>query len=414
MARLVDRRKIVLLIFDGLGDRPIAELGRQTPLQAARKEHLDWFAANGVNGLLDPIAPGIRPGSDTSHLALFGYDPLTVYTGRGPFEAAGVGIPVKRGDIAFRCNFATVDPAMRVTDRRAGRIKEGTHDLAKALDGLELDSGVQVLFRAGTEHRAALVLRGPGLTPHVSETDPHEEGAKVLPAKPTASDGETTARAVNEFMKESHRILMSHPVNVGREKAGQPAANVVLLRGAGIVPHLEPIKERLGMRAAGIAGVALIKGMFRATGMDVLEVAGATGGLDTDMVAKARAAVEALKTHDLVVVNVKAPDVCGHDGLGTEKVRTVERIDAMMAVLKAGLGPDVILAATADHSTPVTLKDHSGDPVPVLVFGEGVRVDDVTHFDELSAAHGGIGRILGRDLMPILMNVSNRAEKFGA
>ena len=136
---------------------------------------------------MDPITPGIRPGSDTSHLALFGYDPVQVYTGRGPFEAAGVGIPVKEGDIAFRGNFATVDSAARVTDRRAGRIRDGTDELAKALDGLDLGGGVRVLFRAGTEHRAALVLRGPGLSPHVSDPDPHDEGAKVLSAKPTVS-----------------------------------------------------------------------------------------------------------------------------------------------------------------------------------------------------------------------------------
>ena len=410
----MDRRKILLLIFDGLGDRPIAELGRQTPLQAARKDVMDWFAANGVNGLLDPIGPGVRPGSDTSHLALFGYDPWKVYTGRGPFEAAGVGIPVKRGDIAFRCNFAAVDAKMRVTDRRAGRIKAGTEALASALDGLDLGGGVKALFRAGTEHRAALVLRGPALSPHVTDTDPHDEGAPVLRAKATTPEGEATARAVNAFMDTSHAILKKHPVNLDREKAGKPPANVVLLRGAGIVPHLEPVGDRFDMKVAGIAGVALIKGMFRTCGMDVLDVAGATGGLDTDMVAKAHASVQALKTHDLVVVNVKAPDVCGHDGLATEKVRTVERIDSMMAVLKAGLGPEVIVAATADHSTPVSLKDHSGDPVPLVVFGEGVRVDDVTHFDELSAAKGGLGRILGRDLMTILLNVSNRAEKFGA
>src|SRR2546425_204680 len=195
--------------------------------------------------------------------------------------------------------------------RRAGRIREGTTELAKALDGLELGSGVHVLFRAGTEHRAALVLRGPGLSPHVSDTDPHDEGARVLSAKATASDGESTARAVNEFMEESHKILRAHPVNVAREKAGRGPANVVLLRGAGVVPHLDPVKERLGMRAAGIAGVALIKGMFRAAGMDVLEVTGATGGLGTDVVAKARAAVAAFKENDLFFVNVKAADGLG-------------------------------------------------------------------------------------------------------
>src|SRR3989442_3393470 len=338
MARRMDRRKILLLIFDGLGDRPIAELGRQTPLQAARKEHVDWFAANGVNGLLDPISPGVRPGSDTSHLALFGYDPLSVYTGRGPFEAAGVGISVKRGDIAFRCNFATVDAGMRVTDRRAGRIREGTADLAKAIDGLELEGGVHVLFRAGTEHRAALVLRGPGLSPHVSDTDAHDEGAKVLSARATAPDGEATARTVNEFMEASHKILKAHPVNVARDKAGQRPANVVLLRGAGVVPHLEPVKERLGMRAAGIAGVALIKGMFRAAGMDVLEVTGATGGLDTDVVAKARAAGSAFQEYELVRVDVKAPDGCRDHGVATGKGRGRGPVDAAKAVLQDPLG----------------------------------------------------------------------------
>ena len=219
---------------------------------------------------------------------------------------------------------------------------------------------------------------------------------------------------MNAFMDESRAILSKHPLNLARVKDGRPPANVVLLRGAGIVPDLEPVTTRFGIKAGGIAGVALIKGMFRAAGMDVVDVVGATGGLDTDMVAKARAAVEALKRYDLVVVNVKAPDVCGHDGLATEKVRTVERIDAMMAVLKSDLGPETVVAATADHSTPVALKDHSGDPVPLVVFGEGVRLDDVARFDELSAAKGGLGRVLGRDLMPILLNVANRAEKFGA
>src|SRR3990170_7559372 len=134
----MDPRKILLLIFDGLGDRPVPELGHKTPLEAAPKPALDWFAANGVNRLVDPIAPGVRPGSDTSHLALFGYDPVAVYTGRGPFEAAGVGIEVGPGDVAFRCNFVTVDEERKVVDRRAGRIREGTEELAKALDGMKL------------------------------------------------------------------------------------------------------------------------------------------------------------------------------------------------------------------------------------------------------------------------------------
>jgi len=409
----MERRRILLIVFDGLADRPVTELGHKTPLEAALKPTLDWFATNGANGLLDPIAPGIRPGSDTSHLALFGYDPLEVYTGRGPFEAAGVGIPVERGDVAFRCNFVTVDDDLTVVDRRAGRIREGTAELEKALDGIKLGR-VKAFFRAGTEHRGALVLRGKGLSPKVSDTDPHEHGVKVEDAKPLEPKAKATAKAVNAFTKEAYKRLKDHPVNRERVARGEMPANLVVCRGAGIFPDIEPVPQRYKLKAAGIAGVALIRGMFRAVGMDVLDVEGATGGLDTDMVAKAEAALQALRTYDLVIVNVKAPDLCGHDGKASEKIKIVERIDQMMAHVKAKLPPDVILALTADHATPCALMDHSGDPVPLTIFGEGVLVDAVSHYDERSVAAGLLGRIRGRDLMPILLSLSNRAEKFGA
>ena len=409
----MDERKILLIIFDGLGDRPVVELGHKTPLEAALKPNLDWFASNGTSGLLDPIAPGVRPGSDTSHLALFGYDPHEVYTGRGPFEAAGVGIELQPGDIAFRCNFASVDDKMRLTDRRAGRIREGTDELAKSLDGLKIGR-VKVLFRAGTEHRAVLVFRGKGLSPKVSDTDPHEEGETIRESKPLEPRARGTAKALNAFTKEANEILNEHPINQERVSQGLAPANVVLARGAGIAPEIQPVGERYDLKAAGIAGVTLLKGIFRITGMDVVEVRGATGGLDTDMIAKADAALKALKTHDLVVVNVKAPDLCGHDGKASDKIRVIERIDQMMASLKPSLGADVVVALTADHSTPVSLKDHSGDPVPLTIFGEGLRVDAIPHFDERSVAAGNLGRLRGQDLMPVLLNLANRTPKFGA
>ncbi len=408
----MDQRKILLVIFDGLGDRPLTELGHKTPLEATPKPNLDWFAANGVNGLLDPIAPGVPAGSDTSHLALFGYDPHEVYTGRGPFEAAGVGIDLEPGDIAFRGNFASVDEKMRLTDRRAGRIREGTDELAKALDGLKIGR-IKVMFRAGTDHRAALVLRGRGLSPRVSDTDPHELGAEVLDCKPLESAAKATAKVVNTFTKQSHKILKDHAVNRARISRGEPPANVVLLRGAGVFPDLTSMPEKLQMKAAGIAGVTLIRGIFRMVGIDVLEVEGATGGLDTDMIAKADAALTALETYDLVVLHIKAPDLCGHDGNASEKIHVIERMDQMMGHLKAKLSADVIVAMTADHSTPVAVKDHSGDPVPLTVFGEGVRVDGVLSFDERSVAHGALGRLRGRELMDVLLDAANRSPKFG-
>jgi 2,3-bisphosphoglycerate-independent phosphoglycerate mutase len=409
----MEERKVLLVIFDGLGDRPLTELGHKTPLESTPKPNLDWFAANGVNGLLDPIGPGIVAGSDTSHLALFGYDPHEVYTGRGPFEAAGVGIEMKPGDIAFRGNFASVDEDMKLTDRRAGRIREGTEELAKALDGLKLGR-IQTVVRAGTEHRVALVLRGRGLSPKVTDTDPHAIGGKVLDAKPLEASAKPTAKAVNAFMKQAHRLLKAHAVNRDRTARGEPPANIVVLRGAGIYPDLVPVPERLHLKAAGIAGVALIRGMFRTVGIDVIDVPGATGGLDTDMVAKANAALRALESYDLAVLHVKAPDLCGHDGNASEKIRVIERMDAMMGHLKAGLRSDVVVGITADHSTPVAVKDHSADPVPVTILGEGVRVDDVVNFDERSVARGALGRMRGQDLMNVLMDVANRSEKFGA
>jgi len=172
---------------------------------------------------------------------------------------------------------------------------------------------------------------------------------------------------------------------------------------------------RYGVRAAAVAGVALIKGICRSVGLEVIEVPGATGGLDSDFAAKARGAVTALATHDYVLLSVKAPDLCGHDGKPMEKVQVLERIDReMIAHLRAHLPADSVLAVTGDHSTPCERKDHSGDPVPVLVFGEGVRTDGTAQFDEVAAMRGGLGRIRGRDLMPILMDLADRSEKYGA
>ncbi len=409
----MDRGKILLMIFDGLGDRPVAELGHRTPLQAASKPNLDWFAGKGITGQLDPIAPGIRAGSDTSHLALFGYDPREVYTGRGPFEAAGVGIAIRPGDIAFRANFCTVEGEGRVIDRRAGRIRGGTDELAAAIDGLHL-ADVDVLFRAGTEHRGALVLRGAGLSPAVTDTDPHEDGRSVLESRPLDEGARKTADTVNRLTREVSRLLANHPVNRARQRAGEKAANMVVLRGAGVVPKLSSIGEKYRLKAAGVAGVGLIKGICRAIGMDVLDVPGATGGLDTDMDAKAEAALAALRENDLVIVNVKAADICGHDGLAKEKVRVVEQIDRMMANIRSDLPHDVVLAATADHATPVELRDHSGDPVPVMMYGPTVLADGVKRFDETAVMAGGIGRIRGTDLLPILLGAANRGEKYGA
>ncbi len=405
-------KKMLMIVCDGMSDRPVKEFDRRTPLQAARSPAMDAVARHGVNGIMDVIAPGVVPGSDTAHLALFGYDPYTAYSGRGPIEAAGAGLEVRKGDVAFRCNFATVDGSMRVTDRRAGRIKTGTDELARALSGLKVGD-VQVMFKEGSEHRGVLMLRGPGLDPRVTDADPHHEG-EVLPSKALVPEAEKTAAAVNEFVRLSHEVLEGSPVNASRRKEGLPPANIVLPRGAGGLGELEPMPKLHGMSCAAVAGVTLVKGICRLVGMDVLDVPGATGGLDTDLGAKGAAALRALDSHDFVFMNVKACDIAGHDGDFRLKVQLIEGIDSMLATMLKDLHEEVVVVLTADHSTPVGVKDHSADPVPVAISGGGARIDHVKSFDEMSVASGALGRIRGRDLMPTVLGVADRAKKFGA
>lgn len=406
-------KKILIIVLDGLADRPVALLGNKTPLQEAKTPNLDWFAENGMCGIMDPIAPGIRPGSDTSHLAILGYDPHKVYTGRGPFEAAGVGLALEPGDVAFRCNFGTIDEKGVVRDRRAGRIKEGTSSIAKDLNGMPIE-GVNIIFEEGTEHRAVLILRGEGLSPKVTDVDPHAVGVRYNRCEPLEPEASRTAKILNEFVERSKEILADHEVNKKRLEEGKFPANIILPRGAGIFPHIEPIEKRFGMRSAAIGGVTLVKGICRVVGMDIIDVKGATGGLDTDMIAKGKAALQALESYDFVFMNIKAGDICGHDGDPKGKVNVAERIDKMMSLLKKELGDDVIMAITSDHTTPVSVGDHAGDPVPLLIYGKEIRVDEVANFDEISVTKGIVGRIRGTDLMNILLDLAGRAQKFGA
>jgi len=408
--------KAILLIGDGLGDRPVPELGWRTPLEAAEKPNMDRLAAEGECGIMDPIGPGVRAGSDTSHLALLGYDPYQCYTGRGPFEAAGIGMDVKRGDIAFRCNFATVNEDMVVTDRRAGRITEGTDQLAAAVNGLQIEE-VTCLFKESVAHRGALVLRGPGLGADVTDTDPHVEGTKVHVCKPLGPNDAAsakTARIVNEFVRRSYEILKDHPLNRERVARGDEPANIILPRGAGLAPHLTPLNERQGLSSACVAETGLIKGVAKYVGMAIIDVPEATGGLDSDLMAMGRAVVKALEDHNFVLCNVKGADVAGHDAEPQAKVDLIKRMDAMVRYVTENASPDTYIVLTADHSTPIAVKDHSGDPVPIVFWGPGVRTDDCRHFDERSTAKGGLHRIRGIDVMNIITQLMAVQEKFGA
>ena len=410
-------KKVLLVVIDGVGDR-----GERTPLSVAEKPNLNKLAEMGVNGIMDPIAPGIRPGSDTGHLSLLGYDPFKYYTGRGPIEAAGAGIEVLPGDVAFRVNFGTVEGEGSVfdkvvIDRRAGRISE-TDELVKAVnEGVDLSEfGVEFIFKRGSGHRGALVLRGEGLSDKITDTDPHKVGVKVQRCRPIENDekAERTAEIVNFFMERSHEILDGHPFNEERAKRGLLKANVLLLRGAGEVPHIPPFEKRYGMKLAVISGTTLIKGIGRILGGDVIEVEGATGNRYTNVKGKVEAALRALDEYDFVLLHFKATDELGHDGDFEGKREFIEKLDRHFGEFLNLDFSKVCLIITADHSTPVTAKEHTGDPVPITIVHEGVRRDDVREFSELSAYKGGLCRIRGSDLMNIVMDLIDRAEKFGA
>lgn len=407
----------ILVILDGLGGRP-TDLRGSTCLEAAATPVLDELASRGAVGLMDPVGPGVRPGSDTSHLSIFGYDPFKVYTGRGSFEALGIGLDVRGGDVCFRANFATVEERggeLVVIDRRAGRLPDGK-PLEAAIAGIDLhEFGLELLFRVSTEHRGALVLRGPGASPAVTDTDPRKEGKPVERCRPLEPAAGRTADAVNLFTRRAHEVLQDHPFNRERLRRGERPANAVLLRGAAVMPHLRPITAEYGIRGACVAGGALYKGVAKLAGLTVLDVPGATGDLKTDLRAKAQAALAALDRAELVFVHIKGTDNASHDGDPEAKRGFIERIDReFFGTLVEGLPLDrVHLCVSGDHTTPPAVKEHTADPVPALFVGPAVRPDRVRAFGERAAGEGGLGRFTGR-LVPQLLGYCDLGPKFGS
>jgi len=410
----MEKLKAILIVCDGLGDRPVDVLGGRTPLETAVKPNMDTLAKEGICGIMDTIAPGVRPGSAPAHLALLGYDPYRFYVGRGVFEALGMGVCVEEGDIVFRLNFATVDEGWIVRDRRAGRIGEGTRELVEALNKIELP-GVELVFKEGVEHRAILVMRGKGLSWRVSDTDPGKNGLRVLNAKPSdeSSEARRTASLIDKIVAEAYKVLNYHSINEARRAHGEPPANMILVRGGSFKQYVDAFEDRYGLSAACVAGGMLYKGVARYLGMDVFEVPGATGTYQTDYRAKVNATVSALENHSFAFTHFKPPDLAGEDGNPEGKVDAVEKIDD---ALKPLLNLDkTLIVITADHSTPCSIKTHSADPVPILIHGPGVRADTVTTFNERAAANGGLGRIRGLDLMPILRDLMDPfMSKYGA
>lgn len=409
--------KILLAIADGVGDRPCETLNYKTPLQYAHTKHLDRLAKEGSTGIMDLYQAGIPVGTDLGHLILFGYG-IEDYPGRGPIESFGVGIELREGDIALRCNFASVDEDLRVVDRRAGRIRSGTDQLAAALNGIEV-RGIRVIFKEATEHRAVMVLRGPGLSDQITDTDPKKEGLLVKQAAAKEEDAEAryTSEILNQVLEKAHSILQQHPVNQERIRKGLPPANSILTRGAGMMKRVKKITEQLGFRACCIASERTVLGAARLAGFDIRTDDSFTGNIDTNIEKKAQYALEALKENDLVVLHYKATDLMGHDNEPLGKVRAIEEYDKMVGIVMEGITNQVespvIIALAADHSTPCERKEHSGEPVPIVIRGKSIRCDHVEFYNEIACSNGGLGRIKGMDFNCTLLDYLEVTVKQG-
>jgi 2,3-bisphosphoglycerate-independent phosphoglycerate mutase len=381
--------RILLVVIDGLGGLADGEHG--TELEDAVTPNLDALAAEGVTGLLEPVGPGITPGSGPGHLALFGYDPERYLLGRGVLSAAGLDVELRPGDVAARGNLCTLDADGRVVDRRAGRPsdEDGRRVVARLSAAV---AGVEFHHEKG--HRLLVVFRGEGLDPRIGDTDPQTTG--VPPNEPRALDpaAASTAELVAAKVREAHAAI-----------ADEPAANGLLLRGFDTHRELPSFRSRTGMRAAAVAIYPMYRGIARLLGFEVL-------GPPTDLPEQIRLVEKARAASDFVFVHHKDADAAGEDGDRDAKIAAIQTLDAAIPDL-LDTEPDVV-AVTGDHATPAPLAAHSWHPVPVLVRGARSGRDEVTRFGERWCAAGALTLRPSTSLLPILMANAGRLAKYGA
>jgi 2,3-bisphosphoglycerate-independent phosphoglycerate mutase len=385
--------KIVLLVIDGLGGYAGPKLG--TELEEASTPHLDKLAAEGAVGLVEPVGAGITSGSGPGHLALFGYDPFEYELGRGALSAAGLEVELRPGDVAARGNLATLDEAGLIVDRRAGRIadedaRQVVRFLAERLDV----SGAEVILVHEAGHRVLLVLRGAGLDPRLSDTDPQKVGVPARPPHALTPHADRTAQIVAQLDHQVRDLLATHR-----------QANCLLLRGFDTHRELPPMQVRYGLNPAAIAVYPMYRGIAKLVGMEVLPKA---ADLEDQM--------SLLRAHwndfDFFFVHHKGADTAGEDGNFDAKVAAIEAVDgAVPAILE--LEPDVIVVS-GDHATPSQMAAHSWHPVPALMWGPRVGRDDVDRFGEKWCRLGSLGRRPTMELMPLMLACAGRLAKYGA
>ena len=387
--------KIVLLVMDGLGGLPMNK-GGLTELEAASTPNMDALAKESTLGLHQGIRTGITPGSGPAHLSLFGYDPIKYQVGRGVLSALGIDFDLQKQDLAARGNMCTVDAEGRVIDRRAGRVgSEVTERLCALLNEKVNIPGVQIFTQVEKEYRFLLVVRGEGLKPNIEDTDPQVVGEKPLVARALDKESEKAAEIVQEFVRQAGEILKD-----------ESPANMVMLRGFAQLPDWPLFPDAFGLKSIAIAMYPMYRGVAKLVGMDS-PPAVASYEEEIDMLEKY------WNDYDFFFVHIKKTDSYGEDGNFENKVKEIEKVDALLPRILA-LDPSVMII-TGDHSTPCLMKQHSWHPVPTLLYSKRCRPDGIEQFGERACLHGGLGgRFPAYELMPLALANAGRLEKLGA
>jgi len=402
--------KYAIVIPDGCADEPQDVLGGRTPLQAARTPNMDRVAREGVVGRANNVPASLTPASDVATLSLFGYDPLEVYTGRAPLETAAMGIRLGPHDWAIRCNLVTIDNE-QMRDFTAGHIPSAdgrplVEAVQQALGGPLPNGAAMLEFHPGVSYRNILVYRTNSPAPFDPETrtqPPHDiPDRPIADYLPKGPGGPFLA----DLMRRSRDVLRDHPVNQARRSRGERPATQIWLWGQGKAPQLRTFAERFGRRGAITSGVDLVRGVGALLGWTRLDVPGVTDYLDNDYAAQGRAAIAALKDHDLVCVHVEAPDEASHEGKADAKVQALEAIDRdivgpLLASLP-GFG-DWRIFVTPDHRTPLRTRAHAHGAVPFAIAGTGIAPRGQATYDEAVAAASDLAFEKGHEVMPFFL-----------
>ena len=400
--------KYIIILGDGMADEPIGSLGGRTPLQAACKPSIDRVAALGWSGMLATVPAGFAPGSEIANLSVLGYDLPKVFEGRGSLEAASMGVRIEDGEMAMRCNLLTIEQG-RIKNHSAGHITG--EEAAELIVFLQKElGGGDANFFPGVSYRHLLKLKGGDK--RIATTPPHDVPGtpyRDVLVRALVPEAEATAVCINELVERSQELLKDHPVNRARVAAGKEPANSIWPWSPGYRPQMETLMQRYGIRdGVVISAVDLIKGIGVYAGLKPVDVEGATGLYTTNYEGKARAALDALRTHDFVFLHIEASDEAGHEGDAELKVRTIEYLDSRVVktILDeiSGWDEPVSMAILPDHPTPCALRTHTAKPVPFTIYRTGVSGDGVQRFDERSAQEGSYGNLSGDEFMNLFID----------